>query len=78
MHIDFRRYRSCVFRQYEDVRGAYDVRQFICCFRVTSFFFRLHYWTSFTFTANYRTVKTPCKEPGFFNLALTGSSINGT
>ena len=38
MHIDFRRYLSCVLRQYEDVRGVYNVRQFICCFRVTSFF----------------------------------------
>lgn len=29
MDIDFRCYRSCVFRQYEDARGAYDVRQLI-------------------------------------------------
>jgi len=37
MEIDFQRYLCCIFRRYEDVRGVYDVRDFVACFRNSSF-----------------------------------------
>ena len=56
IEIDFERYLCYIFRRYEDVRGVYDVRDIVACFRNSSFPYYIAVLVCFRFISRANTI----------------------